>query len=165
MVQQFTSRSAGNTKLVHVLGVGAARRSSAENEEQSSSAEYPITNRVQYTSLNDQLKNQLGGQLGHESCSNENIDWLEVTPEDEEESACWGTRSVSIKPNWRTQEDQLGEQLKCRICSDIGSRETRSSEDDENQLKSGCKREEKKRALNGLKKQPARTRPAQCRPE
>ncbi|KZV55115.1 hypothetical protein F511_31607 [Dorcoceras hygrometricum] len=42
---------------------------------------------------------------------------------------------------------------------------TRSSEDDEDQLKSGCKREEKKRALNGLKKQPARTRPAQCRPE
>ncbi|KZV52342.1 hypothetical protein F511_38502 [Dorcoceras hygrometricum] len=42
---------------------------------------------------------------------------------------------------------------------------TLSSEDDEDQLKSGCKREEKKRALNGLKKQPARTRPAQCRPE
>ncbi|KZV57469.1 hypothetical protein F511_32145 [Dorcoceras hygrometricum] len=52
-----------------------------------------------------------------------------------------------------------------------------SSEDDEGQLerrsadkskledliKSGCKREEKKRTLNGAKKQPARTRPAQCR--
>ncbi|KZV47034.1 hypothetical protein F511_34083 [Dorcoceras hygrometricum] len=35
LVQQFTSRSAGNTKLVHQLGVGAARRSSVENEEKS----------------------------------------------------------------------------------------------------------------------------------
>ncbi|KZV40248.1 hypothetical protein F511_26611 [Dorcoceras hygrometricum] len=39
LVQQLTSRSAGNTKLVHRLGAGAARRSSAENEEQSPSAE------------------------------------------------------------------------------------------------------------------------------
>ncbi|KZV36953.1 hypothetical protein F511_20134 [Dorcoceras hygrometricum] len=46
-----------------------------------------------------------------------------------------------------------------------GDRRTHSSEDDEDQLKSGCKREEKKRALNGLKKQPARKRPAQCRTE
>ncbi|KZV32746.1 hypothetical protein F511_24185 [Dorcoceras hygrometricum] len=52
-----------------------------------------------------------------------------------------------------------------------------SSEDDEGQLerrsadkskledllKSGCKREEKKRSLNDAKKQPARTRPARCR--
>ncbi|KZV33839.1 hypothetical protein F511_26821 [Dorcoceras hygrometricum] len=30
LVQQFTSRSAGNTKLVHQLEAGAARRSSAE---------------------------------------------------------------------------------------------------------------------------------------
>ncbi|KZV14516.1 hypothetical protein F511_42842 [Dorcoceras hygrometricum] len=35
-------------------------------------------------------------------------------------------------------------------------RETLSSEDDKDQLKSGCKREEKKRALNGSEKQPAR---------
>ncbi|KZV28319.1 hypothetical protein F511_25257 [Dorcoceras hygrometricum] len=41
------------------------------------------------------LKDQLGGHLGLESCSNEKIDWLEVTPEDEEESACWG-HSVSL---------------------------------------------------------------------
>ncbi|KZV43282.1 hypothetical protein F511_22219 [Dorcoceras hygrometricum] len=72
-----------------------------------------------------------GRSQGHEICSNEKKDWLEMTPEDEEESACWGTR------------------------------ETQSSKDDEDQLKSGCKREEKKRAFNGLKKQPARTRPAQ----
>ncbi|KZV21369.1 hypothetical protein F511_10937 [Dorcoceras hygrometricum] len=39
LVQQFTSRIARNTKLVHQLGVGAARRSSAENEDQSSSVE------------------------------------------------------------------------------------------------------------------------------
>ncbi|KZV38720.1 abscisic acid 8'-hydroxylase 2 [Dorcoceras hygrometricum] len=52
-----------------------------------------------------------------------------------------------------------------------------SSEDDEGQLerrsadkrkledflKCGCKQEETKRSLNGLKKQPARTRPARCR--
>ncbi|KZV47364.1 Ribonuclease [Dorcoceras hygrometricum] len=39
LVQQFTSRSAGNTKQVHQIGAGAAWRSSAEYlEEQSSSA-------------------------------------------------------------------------------------------------------------------------------
>ncbi|KZV27068.1 hypothetical protein F511_23964 [Dorcoceras hygrometricum] len=34
LVRQFTSRSAGNIKLVHQLDVGAALRSSAESEEQ-----------------------------------------------------------------------------------------------------------------------------------
>ncbi|KZV33674.1 zinc finger CCCH domain-containing protein 18-like [Dorcoceras hygrometricum] len=67
---------------------------------------------VQYTSLNDQLKDQLGGQLGHESCSNEKTDWLEVTIEDEEESACWGHSNnlyktklaYPRKPAWRTAQ-------------------------------------------------------------
>ncbi|KZV14366.1 hypothetical protein F511_43518 [Dorcoceras hygrometricum] len=44
-------------------------------------------------------------------------------------------------------------------------RGTLSSEDDEDMLKSDCKREENKRALNGSVKQRARTRPAQCKPE
>ncbi|KZV32668.1 carboxyl-terminal-processing peptidase 1, chloroplastic [Dorcoceras hygrometricum] len=39
LVQQFTSRSAGNAKLVHRLGAGAARRSSAVDEEHSSSTD------------------------------------------------------------------------------------------------------------------------------
>ncbi|KZV54081.1 hypothetical protein F511_39397 [Dorcoceras hygrometricum] len=34
LVRQFTSRNTGNIKLVHQLDVGAARRSSAESEEQ-----------------------------------------------------------------------------------------------------------------------------------
>ncbi|KZV56720.1 Glutamate receptor 3.3 isoform 1 [Dorcoceras hygrometricum] len=50
-------------------------------------------------------------------------------------------------------------------CKREENKETQSSEDDEDQLKSGCKREENKRALNGLKKQPDRTRPDQCRTE
>ncbi|KZV24705.1 Thioredoxin [Dorcoceras hygrometricum] len=47
----------------------------------------------------------------------------------------------------------------------LQDRGTLSSEDDEDQLKSDCRREEKKRALNISKKQPARTRPAPRRLE
>ncbi|KZV18121.1 hypothetical protein F511_25447 [Dorcoceras hygrometricum] len=83
--QKFTSRSEGNIKLVHQLDVGAARRSSAESEEQfkhkiksrgemkRSSAECSnrITSGVHYTSLNDQLKDQLEGQPGQEQTKNQ----------------------------------------------------------------------------------------------
>ncbi|KZV33279.1 hypothetical protein F511_05402 [Dorcoceras hygrometricum] len=63
-------------------------------------------------------------------CSYERLEELEVTPEDEE----------NLHAGGRTLLD----------------RGTISSEDDEDQLKNGFKQEEKKRALNGSKKQPAR---------
>ncbi|KZV24766.1 hypothetical protein F511_14528 [Dorcoceras hygrometricum] len=65
----------------------------------------------------------------------------------------------------KSQEEDVTERFRKQGPKEFPDRGTLSSEDDEDQPKSGCKREEKKISLNILKKQPARTRPAQCRPE
>ncbi|KZV28061.1 hypothetical protein F511_27125 [Dorcoceras hygrometricum] len=70
--------------------------------------------------------------------------------------------------NAQVQNNSSADQVQCTRavieCEDR-SAQRRSADKRKLQelLKSGCKQEEKKRSLNGLKKQPARTRPARCR--
>ncbi|KZV35257.1 hypothetical protein F511_11949 [Dorcoceras hygrometricum] len=96
-------------------------------------------------------------------------------------------RIVKGRLSWTGRRYQAGtEQTKNQLVKDkpVGHniqeqivREDLSSEDDEDQLerrstdkskleellKSGCKQEDKERALNRLRRQPAQTRPARCK--
>ncbi|KZV52329.1 H(\+)-transporting atpase plant/ plasma membrane type [Dorcoceras hygrometricum] len=82
----------------------------------------------------------------------------------DESTAAYREEPQSHKQSKNGEEICQMEELEALNMMKISSRanEKRKSE---KLLKSGCKREEKKRALNGLKKQPAPTRPAQCRPD
>ncbi|KZV39197.1 hypothetical protein F511_33374 [Dorcoceras hygrometricum] len=94
------------------------------------------------------------------SCFSERLIEIEETPTTGAEEESHSSRRTLKQTSLENISNEESSQIKRE------DRGTLRSEDDEDHLKSGCKREEKKRALNKLDEATSsKTRPAQCKPE
>ncbi|KZV46118.1 hypothetical protein F511_12645 [Dorcoceras hygrometricum] len=110
LVRQFTSRSAMNIKLVHQLDVGAARRSSAEYEEQFKRI---IKSRIEVQSLDKVVEPFRRGQQWSyaEMCKMiQHLHILILSSQPDYKPASWNRDGIELgnKLSANQLEDQLG---------------------------------------------------------